>query len=137
MDLESTVRALEKRVGELEDRLAIYQLMYTYGPAADSGSAKAAAHLWTADGVYDVADVAAMTGHRELEQMYEGKTHQALIHKGAAHLTASPHVVINGDRAVATSTTARRRWTRHGALQHHLIDPRTGRPSASGVLSAR
>ncbi|SRR5579871_1765933 len=102
MDLESTVRALEKRVGELEDRLAIYQLMYTYGPAADSGSAKAAAHLWTADGVYDVADVAAMTGHRELEQMYEGKTHQALIHKGAAHLTASPHVVINGDRAVAT-----------------------------------
>lgn len=40
------------------------------------------------------------------------------------------------DRAVATSTTAHRRWQRKGQVQHHLIDPRTGRPSASEVLSA-
>jgi FAD:protein FMN transferase len=32
---------------------------------------------------------------------------------------------------MATSGTTRRRWTRAGARQHHLIDPRTGRPSAS------
>ncbi|HKD65241.1 MAG TPA: nuclear transport factor 2 family protein [Candidatus Binataceae bacterium] len=102
MDLESTVRSLEKRVGELEDRLAIYQLMFTYGPAADSGSSQAAAHLWTADGVYDVGDTGKLTGHAELQAMYEGQSHQALIHKGASHLTASPHVVVNGDTAVAT-----------------------------------
>jgi FAD:protein FMN transferase len=29
---------------------------------------------------------------------------------------------------VATSSTARRRWLRAGVWQHHLIDPRTGRP---------
>jgi len=40
------------------------------------------------------------------------------------------------DEAVATSTTAVRRWQRGGRLQHHLIDPRTRRPSESGVLSA-
>jgi thiamine biosynthesis lipoprotein len=32
---------------------------------------------------------------------------------------------------VATSGTTRRRWRRGGALQHHLIDPATGRPSDS------
>jgi|SRR5579885_109965 hypothetical protein len=102
MDLEATVRALAKRVCELEDQLAIYNLMFSYGPAADSGSAQAAAHLWTADGVYDVGDLAAMTGHSELQKMYEGAAHQALIRKGSIHLTASPVVAIDGDNAVAT-----------------------------------
>lgn len=32
---------------------------------------------------------------------------------------------------LATSGTARRRWLRAGALQHHLIDPSTGRPAES------
>jgi thiamine biosynthesis lipoprotein len=32
---------------------------------------------------------------------------------------------------IATSGTTRRRWTRAGSAQHHLIDPRSGRPSAS------
>jgi len=30
---------------------------------------------------------------------------------------------------LATSGTTRRRWLRGGELQHHLIDPRTGRPA--------
>jgi FAD:protein FMN transferase len=38
------------------------------------------------------------------------------------------HVTHGG---VATSGTTRRRWRRGGALQHHLLDPRTGRPSQS------
>jgi len=33
--------------------------------------------------------------------------------------------------ALATSGTAKRRWLRAGVVQHHLIDPQTGRPSAS------
>lgn len=40
------------------------------------------------------------------------------------------------DRAVATSTTMRRRWiTTDGRVAHHLIDPRTGRPSESDLAS--
>jgi thiamine biosynthesis lipoprotein len=35
------------------------------------------------------------------------------------------------DGGVATSGTSRRRWRRNGVVQHHLIDPATGRPSAS------
>lgn len=33
--------------------------------------------------------------------------------------------------ALATSGSVKRRWLRGGELQHHLIDPRTGRPSRS------
>lgn len=38
--------------------------------------------------------------------------------------------------AVATSTSSRRRWTRGGAEMHHLLDPRTGRPAQSRIVSA-
>ncbi len=40
------------------------------------------------------------------------------------------------DCAIATSTVARRRWLLGGRVQHHLIDPRSGRPSRSGALAA-
>ncbi|WP_436794194.1 FAD:protein FMN transferase [Actinospongicola halichondriae] len=39
--------------------------------------------------------------------------------------------------AVATSTTTRRRWINaDGSESHHLIDPRTGRPSSTSMRSA-
>jgi thiamine biosynthesis lipoprotein len=37
--------------------------------------------------------------------------------------------------AIATSTRLRRAWERDGETLHHLIDPRTGRPAASGLAS--
>jgi thiamine biosynthesis lipoprotein len=36
--------------------------------------------------------------------------------------------------ALATSGSDRRRWQRNGEEQHHLIDPGTGRPSASDLV---
>jgi FAD:protein FMN transferase len=41
-----------------------------------------------------------------------------------------------GRGALATSSTARRRWQVAGAEVSHLIDPRTGRPVRSPVLSS-
>ncbi|GAB4575157.1 MAG: FAD:protein FMN transferase [Anaerolineae bacterium] len=40
------------------------------------------------------------------------------------------------DRAVATSGIDYRRWWRGGRMQHHLIDPRTGAPAETDLLSA-
>jgi FAD:protein FMN transferase len=40
------------------------------------------------------------------------------------------------DQAVATSGIDRRRWQRNGVWQHHLIDPHTGQPSKSDLLTA-
>lgn len=39
------------------------------------------------------------------------------------------------DQALATSTTAIRRWQRGDKIMHHLIDPRTAKPTENGVLS--
>ncbi len=39
------------------------------------------------------------------------------------------------DGAVATSSTMRRSWVTGGRPMHHLIDPRTGRPSESELVS--
>ncbi len=36
---------------------------------------------------------------------------------------------------VATSGIDRRRWTRNGVTAHHIIDPRTGRPAETDLLS--
>jgi thiamine biosynthesis lipoprotein len=52
----------------------------------------------------------------------------------------SPHrdltVLAVHDRGVATSSRLRRRWQQGDRLMHHLIDPRTGRPSTSVVVQA-
>lgn len=40
------------------------------------------------------------------------------------------------NRALATSTIAKRRWRKHGRIMHHLIDPRTGQPAHTDALSA-
>jgi len=40
------------------------------------------------------------------------------------------------DKAVCTSSTARRNWRNNGIYGHHLIDPRSGKPSDSPVISA-
>ncbi|PLS04265.1 FAD:protein FMN transferase [Neobacillus cucumis] len=40
------------------------------------------------------------------------------------------------DGAVATSTSMKRRWTVEGKNKHHLIDARSGEPSASTIVSA-
>jgi thiamine biosynthesis lipoprotein len=41
------------------------------------------------------------------------------------------HAVLLKSGALATSGSVKRHWLRGGELQHHLIDPRTGRPSRS------
>lgn len=38
--------------------------------------------------------------------------------------------------AAATSSTWKRRWLAGKSKQHHLIDPRTGQPSKSDIISA-
>jgi len=45
------------------------------------------------------------------------------------HVVALPH------GALATSSTARRRWTRADRTVHHVIDPRTGSPAETGTMS--
>jgi hypothetical protein len=99
--IDERFAALERRIALLEDQVAIYQLMATYGPAADSGSTEHAISLWTEDGIYDLHS-RVMTGRGEIAQELEGEWHQGLIAQGSGHIVSMPHVVIDGDAAVAT-----------------------------------
>lgn len=55
---------------------------------------------------------------------------------GASGGDRGPLVVELEAGAVATSSVGRRRWLAGGAWRHHLIDPRTGAPAATGIWSA-
>lgn len=95
------VRELADRVSMLEDKLAIVELMTSYGPAIDSGSTEAVAKVWTEDGIYDV-DVAVFRGHAEIIAMVESDAHQGYIHGGCGHILEPGYVKIDGDTAIAT-----------------------------------
>ncbi|HMD46268.1 MAG TPA: nuclear transport factor 2 family protein [Acidimicrobiales bacterium] len=100
-DLPSVVAELGRRLGQVEDQLAIFKLICTYGPAVDSGGGEAAAALWTDDGVYD-SDTHVWRGHDEIAGLVEAGQHQTMLAEGCAHILGFPRVTLDGDRAVAT-----------------------------------
>jgi len=100
-DLEATVAALAAKVAEMEDRLAIYQLLATYGPAVDSGLSGVTADLWSENGTYDWG-MGKSEGSAAVGAMVEGDQHQGIIGGGSAHFLGTPHLDIHADRAVAT-----------------------------------
>jgi thiamine biosynthesis lipoprotein len=53
-----------------------------------------------------------------------------------ADLTLTCAVLRLSDGSCATSSTGRRKWRAGAQVQHHLIDPRTGRPAAGGIQAA-
>lgn len=100
-DAEERIRALEQRLAALEDQLALYRLISTYGPAVDTGSGTEAAALWAEGGAYEF-DTSRLDGPGGIAAMVAGDTHQGLIHQGCAHILALPVVTVDGDEARAT-----------------------------------
>ncbi|WP_405097429.1 nuclear transport factor 2 family protein [Micromonospora sp. NBC_01412] len=96
------IAALERRVRELEDRLALLQILASYGPGVDSGAATATAELWTEDGTYDT-DLVTMAGRTAIADMVTSDRHHQLIEDGSAHLQGIPHIQVTGDTAVVTA----------------------------------
>ena len=109
-ELRQAVEALQRRVSELEDHREITQLVAQYGPAVDSGSAEAAAELWTDDGLFDVVGIFEMRGHDQIEAMVHSGGHQGLITNGCGHVLTVPHVEIDGDTATGRSYALNIRW---------------------------
>ena len=99
--LTRAVVALTARVDELEAKLTIAQLMASYGPAVDGGLAEVAGALWSENGVYD-SGVGVFHNPGGIGAMVAGEPHQSFINSGCAHIVSPPHIVVDGDRAVAT-----------------------------------
>ena len=107
---DARLQALEARVRELEDRDALAQLVASYGPAVDSGSADAAADLWADDGVFDVVPYFALVGHDGIAGMVNDEGHQSLIHNGCGHVLTAPKLAIDGDAARGWNYAFNIRW---------------------------
>lgn len=152
---DSDSGALDRRITALEDRLAIYELVAAYGPAADAGQADAVADIWTDDGVYEIPGFEIDAGRIGVRDLICSDFHQELIARGAAHVLSMPTVQLEDDHAVATGyaqvivadgdgfrvyRTVATRWEfrreAHGWRCSHrsnqLLD---GRPEARALLS--
>ena len=67
-DWQDRVEALERRVLELEDQVAILRVINQWGPAVDTGRAVAAGALFDADGVLE-SDLSRLDGPAAVEAM--------------------------------------------------------------------
>ena len=124
-----TTKTIEQRLQEIEDREAIRQTVAGYGYAMDGCNAPAVGAFYTEDGVYAVADVGAFEGRPAVEAITRRESHLELVHGGCAHISTSPFIVIEGDRAIATCHTM---VARHGDDGFFI-----GRLSASRIQLAR
>jgi hypothetical protein len=99
--LAARLDRLEAHVRRLEDQVAIYQLLASYGPAVDSRSGDAAADLWAPDGRYDFGGP-PLEGRERIGGLVDLDTHAAYVAAGCAHVISMPVVRVEGDSAVAT-----------------------------------
>jgi len=99
---EQTTRTLEQRVAEIEDRLAIYQVIAAYGPAVDSLNLEANDALWTDDCEYEL-DSGTRVGHAGLRDLLQTPFHQGVVTQGCAHVSSLPYVHLDGEDAYATN----------------------------------
>ena len=105
MKVEDRLAVLERRLQVAEDKLAILDLLTRYGPLVDSGASEAAAALWREGGGYNfsggLSGGTRLEAPAELVAMYQSEGHRALIGTGCSHLTATPCITVDGDRAEA------------------------------------
>ena len=99
-DWQDRVEALERRVLELEDQVAILRVINQWGPAVDTGRAVAAGALFDADGVLE-SDLSRLDGPAAVEAMVESDGQQSLIRQGCAHVQTAPVIRVDGDVATA------------------------------------
>ncbi len=100
-----TEPTLEARLRLVEDQLAIYQLVCGYGYAIDGRNKETLGNLYAEDGVYAVGDAGTYAGRATIQSIADMQDHVDLVSDGCAHISTLPHVVIDGDRAVATCHT--------------------------------
>jgi hypothetical protein len=100
-ELEARLAKTEGRLRVAEDHLEITRLLTSYGPAVDSCASREAAQLWLADGVYDVGGRTRTQGREAIAAMYDGPHHVGLTKQGSSHLTATPRITVDGDKAEA------------------------------------
>jgi hypothetical protein len=94
---------LEGRLRAVEDKLAIFHLIASHPPAADTGSDGYYRDAFVADAVIDLGGGKAANGNEAIAAVVKTPEHQAAIAGGLCHFAGLPRVQLDGDSAVAIS----------------------------------
>jgi hypothetical protein len=95
--------SLEDRVRAIEDKLAIFHLIASHPPAADTGTDRYYREAFVADGEMDLGGGKGARGNDTIGAMVKTPEHEAAIAGGLCHFAGLPRVEIKGDSAVALS----------------------------------
>ena len=95
--------SLEDRVRAVEDKLAIFHLIASHPPAADTGTDRYYRDAFVADGEMDLGGGKGARGNDTIGALVKTPEHQAAIAGGLCHFAGLPRVEIDGDSAVAIS----------------------------------
>src|SRR5260221_7774472 len=91
-------KKLSERVQKLEDLLAIYRLLASYGPSVDAATddetRRRASTLWVEDGEYNV-DTGVWKNQKEIAGMLNAQSHLTHLSKGCSHQVAAPVVTVD------------------------------------------
>jgi hypothetical protein len=93
----------EERLRAIEDTLAIYHLIASHPPAADTGTGHYYRGAFAPDGEMDLAGGKRAVGNEDIAAMVETPEHQAAIAGGLCHFPGLPRIELEGDTAVVTS----------------------------------
>ena len=94
---------LEDRVRAIEDKLAIFHLIASHPPAADTGTDRYYREAFVADGEMDLGGGKGARGNDTIGALVKTPEHEAAIAGGLCHFAGLPRVEIKGDSAVALS----------------------------------
>jgi len=95
--------SLEDRVRAIEDKLAIFHLIASHPPAADTGTDRYYREAFVADGEMDLGGGKGARGNDTIGALVKTPEHEAAIAGGLCHFAGLPRVEIKCDSAVALS----------------------------------
>ena len=95
---------LERRLRIIEDKLAIYQLIASHPPSADTGHSEYTLSVYKEDGLFDRGPTLdGARGAKDIAAFIERPDHHVAIAGGLAHFVGLPLIDLRGDSAIVTS----------------------------------
>jgi hypothetical protein len=95
---------LEARLRLVEDKLAIYELIASHPPSADTASADYTISAYKDDGLFDRGPTLdGAHGARDIAAFIQRPEHHAAVRHGLAHFVGLPLIDLRGDVATVTS----------------------------------
>lgn len=101
---ETGLLDVEQRLRNIEHKLAIYELIASHPPSADTASADYTASVYAPDGVFDRGPALdGATGAEDVAAFITTPAHEAAIGQGLAHFCSLPLIDLRGEQAIVTS----------------------------------